>query len=716
MKKVALKSIKILALVTLLNFSACDMGDSGNMKLSQDTQAKHSNHLAGESSPYLLSHADNPVDWYPWGPEALAKAKKEDKPIFLSIGYAACHWCHVMEHESFENPQIAAILNEHFVSIKVDREQRPDLDQIYMSFTTALTGHGGWPMSVFLTPNLKPFFAGTYFPPEDRFGSPGFKRLVTEIARAYDEEKETIFSSSEDIFEKVTQRLKSVAAARVISKDMIRKSAETLMSSVDSVYGGFGSQPKFPHATELSLFMRHYKSTGDLSYLNAAEAALRAMAKGGIYDHIGGGFARYSTDQRWLVPHFEKMLYDNALLVPAYVEAYQITGNEFYQKVVIQTLDFILREMTDQSGGFYSALDADSEGEEGKFYVWTKDEIENLLENKANAFISYYNVTEDGNFEEKNILHITNASDRISTEFGADRFEVFIADARRRLLEARNKRVRPLTDDKILTSWNGLALSAFCKGYRVTGIPRYLEAAVANATFIKDSLYRDGNLTHAYREGRHSGGQFLEDYAYLIRGLLDLYETDHAGQNLQWLEFAAELARKGIDMFMDSSGSFYLRPDYQADLIVRPKDETDGATPAPGSIMISNLLRLNRITADQQFLAAAETGLKAVSGMIEANSGGMSAALFAVDYYLNDKIEIVITGQGPQRDEMLSELYRRYMPNGLVAFSSAEGEHPALFEGRLNENGQVRAYICVNSVCDLPVSSVEELKQQLNGI
>ncbi|MFQ6007328.1 MAG: thioredoxin domain-containing protein, partial [Candidatus Zixiibacteriota bacterium] len=492
------------------------------MKKKSKTEHQDTNHLIGENSPYLLSHAHNPVDWYPWGEEALHKAIAEDKPIFLSIGYAACHWCHVMERESFENEQIATVLNEHFVCGKVDRAQRPDLDHIYMSFTMAMTGQGGWPMSVFLTPDLKPFFAGTYFPPEDRYGRPSFLKVITELARAYRDNKESIMNLSENIYEQVAAQINSGVPTSLLNMQMISQAARVLMQNFDTVYGGFGTAPKFPHALELLLFFRHYKSSGDMSFLQAAELALKAMARGGIYDHIGGGFARYSTDRRWLVPHFEKMLYDNALLVPVYVEAYQITGNEFYLKVVRETLDFILNELTDETGGFYSALDADSEGEEGKFYVWTKQEIEAILGDQAEPFARYYNVTDRGNFEGDNILNIDSSSDRIRQEAELSNFDQYLAECRQKLFEARSQRMRPLTDDKILTSWNGLALSAFCKGYQITGEKRYLEAAVKNASFIQSELFTNGILTHSYREGHHSHGEFLEDYAYLIRGLLDL--------------------------------------------------------------------------------------------------------------------------------------------------------------------------------------------------
>ena len=435
------------------------------------------NHLAGESSPYLLAHAHNPVDWYPWGDEALSLARELDRPIFLSIGYSSCHWCHVMERESFENEEIAAILNEHFVSIKIDREQRPDLDHIYMTFTQAMTGAGGWPMSVFLAPNLKPFFAGTYFPPDDLYNRPGFRKVLTEIAKAYQESKASIIESSEGIFDEIRTHLLRTSPETLLSDRLLIAGANGLMQTFDHSHGGFGSAPKFPHATELSFFLHHYKRTGDLSFLQAAEKALTAMARGGIYDQIGGGFARYSTDAHWVVPHFEKMLYDNALLVTTYVEAFQITKREAYRRIVKETLDFILNEMTDDSGGFYSALDADSEGEEGRFYLWEKSELQAALGEDAPLFCRYFNVNERSNFEGRNILYLDANSDRVREESKKADFDTFISACKAKLSELRSKRVRPGTDDKILTSWNGLAVSALTRGFQITNDARYLDTA-----------------------------------------------------------------------------------------------------------------------------------------------------------------------------------------------------------------------------------------------
>ncbi|MDF1543927.1 MAG: thioredoxin domain-containing protein [bacterium] len=711
-----MKKRLLLALILSFPMNSCN-GDPKKEQadnMSVDTEHKHTNHLIDENSPYLLSHAHNPVNWYPWGEEALAKAKAEDKPIFLSIGYAACHWCHVMERESFENEEIAALMNESFVSIKVDREQRPDLDEIYMTFTQAITGHGGWPMSVFLTPELKPFYAGTYFPPEDQYGRPGFKSLLSQIQQAYASDKSGIMEAAKKMFVEVSSRVNSVSGSASLDRKVIGRGAESLMRGFDHTYGGFGQAPKFPHTMELSLFLRYYKAENDPRFLQATEQALKGMAYGGIYDHLGGGFARYSTDERWLVPHFEKMIYDNALLVRTYAEAFQITGNELYRTTIRETLDFMLRELHHSNGGFYSALDADSEGEEGKFYVWSQEEIEAVLgKQEAAAFIRYYNVSSTGNFEGYNILHLTSASDQVRQEAG-DGFDNYIAESKRKLFEARSKRVRPLTDDKILTSWNGLALTALCRGYQITGDDKYLEAARKNASFVSETMFENNRLTHSYREGRRSEGEFLEDYGYYLYGVLDLFESDG---NKAWLDFAVTLADRAVVLFADDDGKLYLRPDGETDLIYRPKEQTDGALPNSSSYLIHSLLRLNRITENPDYLETGQKFLRALSGTINQYPSGMTSALFALDYHLGDKLEIVIIGSGPEKQEMLNEIYRRYLPTKMVALSDSGDESVSpLFKGRKAKSGEVVAYVCVNSACQLPVNNVRELKVQLSRL
>jgi len=707
-------SVGLLAIILAAAASGTEKPEP-KMKQEQPS-SKHKNRLASESSPYLLQHAGNPVDWYPWGEEALAKAKAEDKPIFLSIGYSSCHWCHVMEHESFENEEVAAIMNKYFVNIKVDREQRPDIDEIYMSFTTALTGSGGWPMSVFLTPDLKPFYAGTYFPPDDRYGRPGFAKVLTQLAEAYLTRKQEIIDSANNIYSTLVEQINANVKGTDLDRKALAKAVEQLYANFDTINGGFGGQPKFPHSIELSLFLRQYYRTKDKRFLQAAELALKNMARGGLYDQIGGGFHRYATDNRWLVPHFEKMLYDNALLVPVYAEAFQITKNRFYLKVISETLDFILREMTDKRGGFYSALDADSEGEEGKFYVWNFGEIKNLLGEQSEPFMSYFNITAEGNFEGHNILNVTDASENAAEKSGVKELDKYLEQSRNKLLTARSRRIRPLTDDKILTSWNGLAISAFCHGYQVTGERRYLDAAIKCATFIGQQLYKSGHLTHSFREGIHSQGEFLEDYSFLICGLIDLYESDRITGNDQWISFAQELADNAIKLFADENGRLYLRPQGQEDLIYRPKEERDGAIPAAGSIFIENLLNLNRITGNKQYLAVAEKGLKALSGLVAQYPAGMGSLVAGLDYYFEDKIEIVLVGKGEELNQMLESAYQHYIPNLVIAFDRDGNSALPLFEGRQSPVHEVRAFICRNSVCNLPVTTVKEFVNQISGL
>ncbi|MEW5922513.1 MAG: thioredoxin domain-containing protein [Candidatus Zixiibacteriota bacterium] len=675
---------------------------------------KFTNHLIDESSPYLLQHAHNPVDWYPWSEEALTRAKTEDKPIFLSIGYAACHWCHVMEHESFENEDVARILNENFISIKVDREQRPDLDQIYMAATMALTGSGGWPMSVFLTPDLKPFFAGTYFPLHDGYGRPGFLSLIRKIADVYKNEQSNIEQYSEDFVRRIQDAYEPVNESIPLNAEILEKAANGLMHNYDSVNGGFGNAPKFPHPTDLSFLMKIYAESKNKAILEAVEHTLRKMAQGGIYDQIGGGFHRYSTDARWLVPHFEKMLYDNAMLAMTYSEAFQIAGNELYRRVVRETLDFMLREMHHENGGFYSALDADSEGEEGKFYVWKKDEIDSLLGERAELFCRYYNISEHGNFEDSdNIPNIDSYSLKYREQTGLSdqQFDDEIEKARKILFDSRSGRVRPFTDDKILTSWNGLAISAFARGYQITGDERYHKAAQDAAAFIKNTLYREGKLIHSYRDGRTSEGIFLEDYACFAAGLIDLYEIEY---DYAWIEFAAELARGAVDKFMDDDGNFYLAPANQSDHYMRPKDIADGAQPAPGSIMIQTLLKLGQITSDSAFQQNAEKGLEAVSTNISGVPHAMISAATAFYYLISDKIELVLVGR-ENRQRFLNVIYRHYFPNRIIVVSDGGNENIGLLEGR-KSIGKTTAYVCKNSACRLPAASPEELKKQLESL
>ena len=515
--------------------------------------SKHANRLAGESSPYLLQHAKNPVDWYPWGEVAFERARAEGKPVFLSIGYSTCHWCHVMSHESFENEDIAGIMNEHFVCVKVDREQRPDVDQIYMNAVVMMTGSGGWPLSVFLTPEREPFYGGTYFPPKDVYGRPGFGRVLLSVAEAWKNKRQDLVDSAG----KLTGYLENpepAAATAKLSQETLDKAFQAFRSTFDDVNGGFGDSPKFPQPTNLSMLLSYWHRTGDAQALQMVEQTLEAMADGGIYDHLGGGFHRYATDARWLVPHFEKMLYDQALLSKVYLQAYQITAKERYAQTARDIFDYVLRDMTDPGGGFYSAEDADSEGEEGTFYLWEPDQIADVLdENQAALFNARYGVTEKGNFEKgKTILNVAAPIEQLEQEFGKDRDLIVktLSAARKKLFDNREKRIRPHRDDKVITAWNGLMISSLAYGGTVLDEKPYIRAAERSAELLLNTLYQNGRLMRYYRGGRQVEKAFLDDYAFLIMGLLDLYEATF---DIRWLIEARKLAEEMVELFTDLS-------------------------------------------------------------------------------------------------------------------------------------------------------------------
>lgn len=682
---------------------------------SNRSTTEHTNHLIDEKSPYLLQHAHNPVDWYPWGDEALQRAKSENKPIFLSIGYASCHWCHVMERESFENEEIAALLNHNFISIKVDREERPDLDHIYMTATTIMTGSGGWPMSVFLTPALKPFYAGTYFPPEDRYGRPGLKTLISELADIYRNEPAKISAVAQQILVRLSMvGLTYPSDSALPNADLLATAGKQLLQNYDPTYGGFGNSRKFPQASQLNFLSRLFDATKDSSYWISVNQTLKAMRQGGIFDHLAGGFHRYTVDRQWQVPHFEKMLYDNAQLAILYANAYQISGDSTYLETVRRTLDFMLAELSGKHGEFFSAIDADSEGEEGKFYVWSYDEIVRILGNRSQPFIRRFGISRNGNFEGHNILHLPFDMNRKFPRILPDSVD-FFEGCRKDLLSERSKRIRPLTDDKALTSWNGLALAALCRGYQITGDRRYLEAAKHNADFVQSTMYEDGYLLHSYRNDRKGGQHFLEDYAYYLSGLLQLIQSDPV-QNDRWLSFATDLADTTISLFGDDMGNLYLREADASGLIVRPKDVHDGATPAPGSVFIDALLKLHRLTDKNTYLAEAEKALKALSGEMARVSSAMTTAILAADYYYSDKVEIVVVGTKDASYSMLHLAWQRYLPNAIVIASEQGKNSSPLFEGRIDPNGNLLAYVCVNSACLLPATSLDELRQQLTDL
>ncbi|MCH9030746.1 MAG: thioredoxin domain-containing protein [candidate division Zixibacteria bacterium] len=673
------------------------------------------NHLANESSPYLLSHADNPVDWYPWGDEAIERARKEDKPIFLSVGYASCHWCHVMEHESFEDEAVAAFLNEHFIAIKIDREQRPDLDQIYMTFVQTFTkGGGGWPMSVFLTPDLKPFFGGTYFPKEDRYGRPGFLSLLRNLNDVYRTDREKVNSQADAMSRAVEQRLRPYAAKAELGKSIFDRAVKQSLSKVDPVHGGFGTGRKFPHTAELTAQLRSYASTGDESTRTTLEKTLRAMASRGMYDHIGGGFHRYVVDREWTAPHFEKMLYDNSLLVPVYLDAFLLLGDRDYKETALRALDFMLREMTDKEGGLYSALDADSEGEEGIFYIWKKSELDEILGSEAELFYQYYIATERGNFDGgTNVLALNLASfDELKNNPQEKRIRKSLAVLVKKLFDARAPRERPLTDDKVVTGWNGMALTAFCRGYQVSGEQNYLDAARKLGGFLKDKMYRDGVLLHSYRQGVFSTGKFLEDYGYVANGMVDLYETDH---DYKWLEFSIKLVREGFELFSDPAGHLYISPAELGDQIVRPSDIYDGSYPSPGAYLLLAAQRLIGSTDDRKLQASLDHSLDALSGAISQYPVGLMSTLLVAYNQFVPRAEFAVVGPEADRAKFLEMIYQRYIPNRIIATSESADDRLALLKNRPAGEGGA-AYVCQNFVCKLPASTPNELSAQIDEL
>jgi len=679
-----------------------------------------SNRLIHETSPYLLQHAHNPVDWHPWGPEALEKAKTEDKPILLSIGYSACHWCHVMERESFENEAIARLMNENFINIKVDREERPDLDTIYMNAVQMMTGHGGWPMTVFLTPGQIPFYGGTYFPPEDRHGMPGFPRLLNAIADAYRTRRDEIVENSRAVLGELNRVNELGSPQDELSVEILERAATHLMRSFDPRYGGFGSKPKFPPSMTLSFLLRQYRRTGETAILAAVELTLDQMARGGMYDQLGGGFHRYSVDERWLVPHFEKMLYDNALIARLYLDTYQVTGNELYRQVATETLDYVRREMTDPSGGFYSSQDADSEGEEGKFFVWTPAEVEALLgPEDASLFCRYFDISSSGNFEGQNILHIDSDLTSVAKLLRVEpaQLAVVIERGRRVLFEARERRIKPGRDDKVLTAWNGLMLRTFAEAARILKRDDYRDIAIRNAEFLLTQMYRDGRLLRTHRAGESKLNAYLEDYAYLADGLLALYEATF---DLRWFVEARSLVETMIDQFWDDEGGafFFTGRDHE-ELISRTKDIYDNATPAGNSVAVSVLLRLALFTEEGRYRELAERTLRLLLSAVQRAPSAFGHLLCAFDLALASPFEIAIIGNAdePGTAALLDIVFSRYLPNKVVASASAADDESRnairLLEGRVQVDGQATAYVCFNHRCEAPTTDPAALAEQL---
>lgn len=681
------------------------------------------NRLAGEKSPYLLQHKNNPVDWYPWGDEAFQEAEKRDCPIFLSIGYSTCHWCHVMERESFEDEEVAWILNEGFVAIKVDREERPDIDHIYMSVCQAMTGQGGWPLTVLMTPEKKPFFAGTYFPKRGKWRMPGLVDILAQIREKWEQDRAAVVQAGEQVAEAIRPRF-GVSPEGELTGETLRKAFKQFRGQFDKQYGGFGAAPKFPTPHNLAFLLRFWRRNGETEALDMVEKTLESMYNGGIYDHVGYGFSRYSTDEKWLVPHFEKMLYDNALLALAYIEAYQATGRYFYARVAKEIFAYVLRDMTSPGGGFYSAEDADSEGEEGKFYVWTPQEIKAVLgERDGELYCRLYDITPKGNFEGRNIPNLIFTSvEKTAAEFNmepgelADKVGVF----RQKLFESREKRVHPYKDDKILTSWNGLMIAALSKGAAVFDEPRFREAAVRAVEFIYKELRReDGRLLARYRDGEAAFPAYLDDYAFFTWGLVELYEATF---EVAYLEKALELAKQTVGLFWDKdNGGFFFNGEDAEQLIARPKEIYDGALPSGNSVALLNLLRLARLSGEEALAETAEKLVKTFAGDVGEHPRGYSHFLMGVDFLNGPTREIVITGRlkDPGVDRMLRAVRREFLPGTVVAFHP-EGEAgkdieklvPFLKEQRPMD-GVATAYVCQNHACRVPVTDVEELGRML---
>lgn len=690
---------------------------------------RFTNRLVNETSPYLLQHAHNPVDWYPWGDDALNKAKAENKPILLSVGYSACHWCHVMEHESFENEAIASLMNENFVNIKVDREERPDLDSIYMEAVQAMSGRGGWPMTVFLTPEGVPFYAGTYFPPDNRYpNTPSFPQVLMGLSQAYRERPEDIAHNAAQVKEILQQqstgRLRG-SDDEELSPDLLDAALHTLLSQFDRRHGGIGGAPKFPQPMTLEFVLRSYARTQNEDAETLLRLTLDRMALGGMYDQLGGGFCRYSTDQIWLVPHFEKMLYDNSQLVLLYLNAYLAFGDEFYRHVAAETLEYVKREMLSPEGGFYSTQDADSEGEEGKFFLWSKAEIEQALgPEDARLFNLYYGVTERGNFEGRNILNIKLPVPEVAQEAGVSENELIAALGRgkQKLFEIREKRIHPGTDDKILTAWNGLMLKAFACASRVLGSEDYREIAVRNAEFLLSKLRReDGRLYRTYKMGHAAKlNGYLEDYAYLADGLLALYEATF---EMRWLNESLTLAQFMVDKFWDeASSTFYDTASDHEELVARPRSLFDNATPSGNSVAADVLLRLSLLTGDSEdlFRTKTERLLRSIGSTAAQVPGGFGRMLSALDFYLGSPKEIVFVGENNSAElaMLLGEVYHRYLPNRVtmlrpLEMSEDEAVTWPLLAYRTPVDGKTTAYVCQNYSCQRPVNTPSELAGQL---
>jgi uncharacterized protein len=683
---------------------------------------RHTNRLAGETSPYLLQHAHNPVDWYPWGEEAFELARREDRPILLSVGYSSCHWCHVMERESFEDEETAAVMNELFVNVKVDREERPDVDGIYMQTVQMMTGGGGWPMTVFLRPDGVPFYGGTYFPPDDRHGMPGFKRVLRAVSDTYRNARGDVDKNAATLMHALEQHDAFHPSDGEPDADQLFAEAfRNVARTFDNAWGGFGRAPKFPAPMIMDFLLRHHARTGRPDALHMVEFTLEKMARGGIYDQIGGGFARYSTDDTWLVPHFEKMLYDNGLLARIYLDAWKVTGAPLYRRVVEETLDWCLKEMTSPDGAFYSTLDADSEGEEGKFYVWSPGEVVAVLgEEDGRLFNSYFDVTARGNFEGHSILWVPRDAETVAKVEGVTvgRLAEAVERARPLLYDVRARRVWPGRDDKALTAWNGLMLRAFAEAGPALGRPDYTDAARRNADFLLATMLRDGRLLRTYKDGEAKLNGYLEDYAYLIEGLLSLYEATFDGR---YLRAGRDLGEIMIDQFWDleSGGGFYFTGRDHEKLIQRRKEFEDNATPSGNSSAAWALLRLGELTGVENFSDKGAAVVRAMHEYLARYARAFGHMLCAADFWLHAPLQIAVVGDpGDEAARSLaSEAHRRYVPARVIA-GAAPGDVEAaalvpLLADRGLVNGRAAAYVCRHFTCQLPATDVETLTRQL---
>jgi len=698
------------------------------------------NRLSREKSPYLLQHAHNPVDWYAWGEEAFARARAEAKPIFLSIGYSTCHWCHVMERESFENPRIAEVLNRHYVSVKVDREERPDVDRVYMAFVQATTGSGGWPMSVFLTPDLQPFHGGTYYPPEDRYGRPGFGTLLERIADIWRNSPDKILDQGSQFTEALRAHLQEVKGFGPLKVEWLDAGYRQLVSGFDPEEGGFSCAPKFPRPAIFNFLFRVGRRENKANAFAMAELTLRKMARGGIYDHLGGGFHRYSVDARWHVPHFEKMLYDQAQLVVAYLEAYQIAAATEFATVARETLDYVLRDLLSPQGGFYSAEDADSlpdaqavEKKEGAFYVWTQEEIDQLLSpDESLVFQKTYGVGRRGNVDpgsdphgelaNRNVLFRQNDPETVAKLTGLPETQVLsaIAAAKQKLRTAREKRPRPHLDDKIVTAWNGLMISGFAKGFQVLRESAYLGAAQTAAGFIRQNLFGP-RLLRSYREGAGKTFGFAEDYAFLIQGLLDLYEADF---DVQWLQWAGELQLQMNGLFADKTGGYFSTEADALDILFRLKEDHDGAEPSANSIAAMNLIRLSRIFNRSEFQDSAARIIGTFHSTLERMAVALPQMLAALDSTVREPVQIVVAG--PRNDPATTEFLRviggRYLPDKIVLLADGEKnqewlqQHIETIRQMIPLDGKPAVYVCRNFACELPVTDAEKLEAMLGKL